>query len=148
MTRNLKRRRPDLDPARLDRTARLMIEHLPDALVTGYEALVPAMTNHEGDRHVLAAAVRGGAQVIITWNGEHSSSSACDPYSVDVQTPDEFLCHLWHLAPESMAQVLKEQVEHLIKPPQTPLQLVATLGKSVPEFAKTALQSGLLDLPG
>ena len=34
----------------------------PDAMVNGYEALIPSMTNHERDRHVLAAAVKCGAQ--------------------------------------------------------------------------------------
>ncbi|MCX4675427.1 helix-turn-helix domain-containing protein [Streptomyces sp. NBC_01433] len=31
----------------------------PDGLVSGYEALMPAMANDPEDRHVLAAAVRG-----------------------------------------------------------------------------------------
>lgn len=36
----------------------------PDALIIGYEALIGQMTNHPKDRHVLAGAVRGGAEVL------------------------------------------------------------------------------------
>ena len=40
----------------------------PEATVSGYERLVGRMTNHPGDRHVLAAAVQVAAQVIVTDN--------------------------------------------------------------------------------
>lgn len=40
----------------------------PEAMVTGYASLTAAMTNHPKDRHVLAAAVVAGAQVIVTSN--------------------------------------------------------------------------------
>ena len=45
-----------------------MHEHFLDALVHGYEPLLPAMTNQEKDRHVLAAAVAAGAEIIVTRN--------------------------------------------------------------------------------
>ena len=57
MARSLKERRPDLDPARIDRTVERMLEAFPQALVDGYDSLIPTMRNHQEDRHVLAAAV-------------------------------------------------------------------------------------------
>src|SRR5688572_12357053 len=51
--------------ARLRRT---MENVFPEAAVTGYEALVPSMKNDEKDRHVAAAALKAGAQVIVTAN--------------------------------------------------------------------------------
>jgi hypothetical protein len=54
-----------------EQTAHLFDElgvHFADAWVEGYETLIPAMTNHPKDRHVLAAAVRCGAQMIVTFN--------------------------------------------------------------------------------
>ena len=42
---------------------------LPDACVTGYQRLIPALTlSDPDDRHVLAAAIRAKAQVIVTFN--------------------------------------------------------------------------------
>jgi predicted nucleic acid-binding protein len=61
--------RPDL-PRKLRGTRQKMIRGLPeDCLVTGYEDLIPSLKLPDpNDRHVLAAAIRCGAQVIVTAN--------------------------------------------------------------------------------
>ena len=62
-------RRPDLSPAILDRTRALMDGAVPDAVVTGHEGLIPTLTLPDpDDRHVLAAAIRCQAGVIVTFN--------------------------------------------------------------------------------
>jgi len=66
LRRNLLRR--GLPAELVDRRIRQMTWAFPDAMVTGYESLVDAMTNHPKDRHVLAAAVRANAEVIVTFN--------------------------------------------------------------------------------
>lgn len=106
MVRSLQARRPDLDPARLARTMDQMLTYFPEALIEGYEALIPTMQNHPGDRHVLAAAVRARSSVIVTWNRADFPLAACTPYGIDVQDPDEFLCDLWLSQPAGMAAVL------------------------------------------
>lgn len=53
---------------RVDRRIGEMVRSFPDAMVTGYEALTGDMTNDPKDRHVLAAAVRAHAEVIVTFN--------------------------------------------------------------------------------
>jgi predicted nucleic acid-binding protein len=141
---SIKRRRPDLEPARIDRMVQLLREHLPEAVIGGYQALIPTMTNDPKDRHVLAAAVRAGAQVIVTYNGSDFPPDSCEPYNIEVQHPDEFLCYLWDLSPESMAEVLRRQAAPLRTPPQTPVDVARTLSRSVPQFAARALASGLL----
>jgi hypothetical protein len=144
MARALKARRPDLDPARIDRTVERMLAHFPEALVEGYEDLIPAMRSHAGDRHVLAAAVRVGASVVVTWNVAHFPAAATAPYQINVQTPDAFLCDLWDRSSDEVANVLKEQAAHLVNPPMTPLQVVDTLGRSLPRFAEIVRRSSLL----
>src|SRR4051794_33248969 len=60
-------RRPDIPPANLERTRKLMCEAVRDSLITGYEPIVNVLDLPDpGDRHVLAAAIRAGAQVIVT----------------------------------------------------------------------------------
>lgn len=64
--RNLRVHRPDLDPARLDRTRRLMSDAIRDATVTGYEHLIDQLDLPDpDDRHVLVAAIHAEAQVIV-----------------------------------------------------------------------------------
>lgn len=66
---SLLEKRPDLDRAKLERTRALMDKHAEDALVTGYEDLIPGLQLPDADdRHVLAAAIRGRADVIVTMN--------------------------------------------------------------------------------
>lgn len=45
-----------------------MRHHFPSALVHGHEALIARMPNDPKDRHVLAAAVRSGADYVVTFN--------------------------------------------------------------------------------
>jgi len=45
--------------------------HFGEAWISGYESLIPRMTNDEKDRHVVAAAVRGEAAIIFV-NGKHA----------------------------------------------------------------------------
>ncbi|MBI2941119.1 MAG: hypothetical protein HYY04_11845 [Chloroflexi bacterium] len=61
-----------------------------------------------------------------------------------MQDPDEFLSRLWEIDSREMALVLREQAEHLVNPPRTALQVAETLRRSVPQFATTAIESGLL----
>ncbi len=45
--------------------------HFSEAWISGYESLIPRMTNDEKDRHVAAAAVHGEASIIVTLNLRH-----------------------------------------------------------------------------
>ena len=56
---NLLKKRPDLKRKNLERTRLLMNESIPDALVDGYEEIIPKLSlPDENDCHVLAAALK------------------------------------------------------------------------------------------
>lgn len=61
------------------------------------------MTNDPGDRHVIAAAVKCGAEAIVTFNLRHFPDAALDTWNIEAQHPDEFLVHLDHLNPDLMS---------------------------------------------
>jgi predicted nucleic acid-binding protein len=89
--RNILANRPDLLPGSLDRTRELMNRALRDVLVTGYEGLIEGLNLPDpDDRHVLAAAIRAGAQVIVTMNLDDFPESALAPFSVEALHPDDF----------------------------------------------------------
>jgi hypothetical protein len=69
------------------------------------------MTNHPKDRHVLAAAVACGAQTIVTFNLKDFPPDALAPWSVEAQSPDEFLIHQYHLDPGTVFTVVRGQTE-------------------------------------
>ena len=67
--RNVLKNRQDTTLERLTRTRQLMDTAVRDCLVTGYEILIDSMTLPDpNDRHVLAAAIRAGADAIVTFN--------------------------------------------------------------------------------
>jgi hypothetical protein len=58
---------PDVTRDQLARTRELMNLHAEDSLVTGFEELIESLQLPDpSDRHVLAAAIRAGAGVIVT----------------------------------------------------------------------------------
>jgi PIN domain len=83
--------------------------HFEDSWVVGYEPLIPVMGNHPKDRHVLAAAVKTGAQTIVTFNLKDFQKEALAPWDVQAQHPDAFLIDQYHLDPTVVVRKLIEQ---------------------------------------
>jgi predicted nucleic acid-binding protein len=125
----------------IDRTIAMMKHHFRDAMVTGYEHLIPSMTNNEKDQHVLAAAIVGRADVIVTNNVRHFPEASCAPYNIDVQRADQFLCYQWDVEdPDDVVAVLEHWAARLDSPPYTlPDLLEKVLSKQVPNFSQTVL---------
>jgi predicted nucleic acid-binding protein len=105
--------------------------HFPEAWVAGFQPLIDAMTNHPGDRHVLAAAVRCHAELIVTYNRRHFPTDAVQPWEIEVQSPSTFLRGLYDLEPGLFVRKLHEQAEAI----GVRLEVVLrSLSKNVPSF--------------
>jgi hypothetical protein len=83
----------------------MMESAFPDAIVTGYEALILSMTNDPKDRHVLAAAVKCGAHSIVSDNMKHFPKDSLSPYGLECLTADDFMRHQYHLEPDAFISV-------------------------------------------
>lgn len=115
----LLRNRPDLSREKLERTRMLMDQHAEDALVTGYEDLIPGLQLPDpNDRHVLAAAIRGRADVIVTANLRDFPAETLAEFGIEAQHPDEFVLHLLDLAPGIVAEAARNHRESLKNPPK------------------------------
>lgn len=122
------RRRPDLDAARLARTRRMMCDAVPDCLVTGYERLIDALDLPDlDDRHVVAAAIHGGATVIVTANLKDFPAPVLAPLGIEAMGPDAFVEGLVDTEPDSVLGVLRAQVGALRSPPRELSELLDTL---------------------
>ncbi|HXB46427.1 MAG TPA: PIN domain-containing protein [Streptosporangiaceae bacterium] len=85
-------RNPDLDPAKLDRLKQLINHSVPDCLVWGYESLIGNLKLPDpDDRHVLAAAIHSGAQVIVTANIRDFPQGELADFNVEAKTADDFV---------------------------------------------------------
>ncbi len=116
-----------------------MTRHFPDAEITDYEQLIDSMTNDPKDRHVLAAAVRAGAEVLVTENLKDFPEPAAAPYGVTVLHQDEFLLDQLDLAPEVMHEALRRQVSRYRRAPRSVDDLLDVLGNEghgCPGFAE------------
>lgn len=82
----------------------------------GYRELIPAMTNQQKDRHVLAAAVKAPCEVIVTYNLKHFPEESVRPHGITVKHPDEFLIDLYHIDSEIVVHELHQQGAELKKP--------------------------------
>jgi predicted nucleic acid-binding protein len=137
LRRNLLRR--DLPPELVDRRIRQMTRAFPEAMVTGYESLIDAMTNHPKDRHVLAAAVRANAEVVVTFNLSDFAESALKPYEIEATHPDEFLLDQLDLHPGLTLRALGEQAAAHRREPKSVPGLLAMLERTgLPGFAAEA----------
>ncbi len=129
-----------VDPDRARYVRSQMEEAFPEAMVPrqAYEHLTPAMVNNPKDRHVLAAAVAGRADVIVTFNVSDFPAEACAPYGIDVQDPDTFLLHQFGLMPERITRVLRELAAERKPPMDTPEEILRVLKATVPGFCAMA----------
>ena len=115
--RNLLKNRSDITPEQLDRTSALMDRAIADALVTGHDVLVPGLNLPDADdRHVLSAAIRCNASVIVTFNERDFPESALSPFGIEAQHPDEFVENLFDLDPAAVVAAAQRQRAQLKNP--------------------------------
>jgi len=126
--RNLLRNRPDLSLKQLKRTRELMDRAVPDCLVVGYEELIDELTLPDpGDRHVLAAAIRANATVILTHNARDFPKRVLTPHGMLARRPDDFLAGLFDADPTALCEVARAQRAALSSPPQSADAFLETL---------------------
>lgn len=135
LTRNLTARYGSATSSRVER----MRQAFPDAAVTGYESLIPAMTCDEKDRHVLAAAARADAEVLVTFNVRDFPETSTQPFGIVVRTPDEFLQDQLDLYPSLCIRSIYQLADIYEAPALSPRQVVDALRASTPGFVEMVL---------
>lgn len=141
-TRNVLAKRTDLTREQLNRTVGLMNRAVPDCLVTNYEELIPSLElPDEDDRHVLAAAIRCDADVIVTANLKDFPQKVLDEYEIEAQHPDVFLSHLFDLNQVAFCYAVRELRASLKNPSKTVDELFDTFLKQGLASTVTKLQS-------
>lgn len=123
-TRNLLSHRPDLGETKLRRTRYLMNRALDGANLSGYGPLIQHLELPDpDDRHVLAAAIHGQVELVVTQNLRDFPAPILAKYSVWAIHPDELLCTLMQTHPSQLAQALEAQQARYRNPPVTSAEL-------------------------
>src|SRR6186713_1341338 len=108
--RSILEQRPDIRPEALARTRVLMTDAVPDCMVSGHEKMIDALELPDSDdRHVLAAAIRAGAQAIVTFNLKDFPELQLADSDVEAIHPDDFVLDLLDLRPAAVANAVREQ---------------------------------------
>jgi len=116
-TRNLSADRPDLEPAKIERRRKQMDAAIDDCLIEGYEHLIPNLTlPDKDDCHVLAAAIHGKAQAILTYNQRHFPKKALAPFGIAAPHPDDFLTALVDRHADEVKEILEEMRARKTRP--------------------------------
>jgi hypothetical protein len=120
--------RPHIKRDALERTRALMDKAVPDCLIEGYESLAETLSLPDpDDRHVLAAAIKAGAQTIVTINLTDFPTAALAGWNMQAQHPDDFAIHLLGLDAAAVYNVVREQRASLKNPTMTAEQIIDVL---------------------
>ena len=124
----LLRNEPHRSRVVLEATRDQMNRSTRDCLVTGYEYLIASLSLPDpNDRHVLAAAIVGRCDVIVTCNLKHFPDKTLASYGIEAQHPDEFLSNHLNLAPGIFCGCVQKVRRRLKNPPYSVEQYLENL---------------------
>lgn len=116
--RNLLKTRPDLNRVSLEAVRRRMDKEFPASNVQGYESIIDSLFLPDAnDRHILAAAIKGQAQIIVTANLKDFPKKILTPYEIHAMHPDDFVLACIDRGKAKAIKALKNQVKYLQNPP-------------------------------
>lgn len=110
------------------RWAAVMNQAFDDACVQGWEQLVGAIDLPDpDDRHVVAAAVQGRADLIVTANLKDFPAEVLGRFNLQAQDPDEFFMNQLDLDPAQVMRSVQVQAVATRNPPLTVAAVLASL---------------------
>jgi predicted nucleic acid-binding protein len=143
MLSNLGKKRPDILAGKLGVLRELMNRAVRDCLVTGYEPLVESLHLPDpDDRHVLAAAIKSSAQVIVTTNLKDFPEPELQPWNVEVKSPDNFVLDQITIDARIVYSCVREIANSRRNPPSTVEDVLAELERAGLVQSVAALRLG------
>ena len=102
----------------------------PDAFVTNYSGLIDGLTLPDPeDRHVLAAAVKTNANIIVTNNIKDFPDEYLASFGLSAKKADDFLTDIIDLNIEKALKAFKEMVLNRRNPDLNEYEVLAILRK-------------------
>lgn len=128
MLRARSRRDPAIGPEKLTRLRELMTDAVPDCLVKGYEPLIDGLKLPDpDDRHVVAAAIRASAQVIVTADLKGFPAAELSQWDIEAKSPDDFVFDQITIDDRIVFSCVQEIANARKRSPQTAQDILAEL---------------------
>ena len=103
----------------------------PDALVKNYESLIDSLDLPDPkDRHVLAAAIKANANVIVTNNLKDFPEKILDSYGLSAQSADDFLTDLIDLNHDTAIEAFRRLVMNRRNPDLDEFQVLDAMRRN------------------
>lgn len=141
-SRTLKRLHPTRNALRFEARITTMRQAFPEALVHGWEDLESGIAERwpdPNDAHVVAAAIRGRAELIVTFNLKDFPQDLLLKYGLHAVSPDDFLLDLLDLNQESVLEAIRTQAQRTNNPALELFKVLESLSKYVPKFHDAVL---------
>lgn len=114
----------------LNRT-KMVNEAFPDALVENYEPLINTLKLPDiNDNHVLAAAIKTNANLIITNNLKHFPIEYLSSFGLSAKTADDFFTDIIDLNQETSIKAFRDLVLNKKNPPLDEYQVLDIFRKN------------------
>lgn len=111
-------KRKGVDENEAEKRANVMNEAFPDALVENYEQLIDNLNLPDADdRHVLAAAIKTNANLIITNNLKDFPEGYLASFGLKAKIPDDFFTDIIDLNQELSVLAFRKLVLNKKNPP-------------------------------
>lgn len=139
------RAHPSLPEERIERRIHAMTTTFPEALIDVTEDSVAGVTlPDQNDRHVAAAAIVGGARLIVTNNLRDFPEVSISGFGLAAVAPDDFLTKLTSDHPEDALDAMRILISRLHNPPLSVQNVLDRLERAgVANFATTLRTLGL-----
>jgi len=102
----------------------------PDALVINYETLIANLTlPDENDKHVVAAAIKSNADIIVTNNLKDFPEEHLNSFDIKAKSADDFLTDIIDLNQDLAIKAFKEMVLNRKNPNMNEFEVLERLRK-------------------
>jgi hypothetical protein len=120
------------------------IEAFPEAMISGFEHVIPVCTNHPDDRHVLAAAIHAKVETIVSFNVKDYVSDSLEPWGITVAHPADYLKVLYDHDPAVVTSALHAMASRAARGMP---EMLARLAWYVRPFADHVASAQAIEVP-
>lgn len=121
-------KRKNVSPEAIAQRIKVANSAFPDALVKNYEGIIASLTLPDmNDCHVLAAAIKANANVIVTNNLKDFPEKYLDFFGLKAKSADDFLTDIIDLNPDHAVEAFKEMVLNRKNPKQDEFEVLKGL---------------------